>query len=137
MGFGDMKKWAGNKMGVPSGGPPHPPPFPPKRPPMPGAPSAMGVPPLMMGHPSPPPGVSTAGGAPPLFNPALNSQTLPPEQAQWATATKAPERPDNPPSWVTDEDAWEKAKAAVKKNWGDYDEPWAVVSHVYQNMTGG
>jgi hypothetical protein len=48
-----------------------------------------------------------------------------------------PPVPGNPPSWVDDEGAWERAKEAVKKNWGNYDEPWAVVAHVYQNMTGG
>lgn len=48
-----------------------------------------------------------------------------------------PPVPGNPPSWVDDEAAWERAKKAVEKNWGDYDEPWAVVAHVYQNMTGG
>lgn len=48
-----------------------------------------------------------------------------------------PPMPGNPPSWVTDEAAWERAKAAVKDRWDQYDEPWAVVAHVYQNMTGG
>lgn len=51
--------------------------------------------------------------------------------------TTPPPVPGNPPAWVTDESAWERAKDAVKKKWTDYDEPWAVVAHVYQNMTGG
>lgn len=52
---------------------------------------------------------------------------------------KAPrvfERPDNPPAWVADESKWERAKQAVEKRWGNYDEPWAVVAHVYENMGG-
>jgi hypothetical protein len=52
----------------------------------------------------------------------------------------SPESPEgmtpNPPTWVTDEGAWNRAKAAVEKYWGNYSEPWAVVAHVY-NMTGG
>jgi hypothetical protein len=35
-----------------------------------------------------------------------------------------------------DEAIWEKAKAAVKKNWDDYDQPYAVVAHVYRSMGG-
>ena len=42
----------------------------------------------------------------------------------------------NPPSWIADEDIWEKAKAAVKPKWDDYDEPYAVVSAVYRRMGG-
>lgn len=42
----------------------------------------------------------------------------------------------NPPSWALDEDIWEKAKAAVEDKWDEYDEPFAVVSAVYQKMGG-
>jgi hypothetical protein len=42
----------------------------------------------------------------------------------------------NPPSWVGDEATWEKAKAAVRPKWNDYDEPYAVVTHVYKKMGG-
>lgn len=42
----------------------------------------------------------------------------------------------NPPSWVEDEAIWEKAKEAVEPKWDDYDEPYAVVSHVYSAMGG-
>jgi len=46
---------------------------------------------------------------------------------------------DNPPEWVQDEAKWEKAKEAVDPE-GDggekYDEPWAVVAHVYKRMGG-
>lgn len=35
-----------------------------------------------------------------------------------------------------DEKVWKKAKKAVKKYWKKYDEPWAVVYHVYKNMGG-
>lgn len=71
-----------------------------------------------------------------MFNPALNSQGLPPDQAQWASVTNEPERPDNPPEWVTDEAAWARAQAAVEKDWGSYEEPWAVVTHVYKSTIG-
>jgi hypothetical protein len=47
------------------------------------------------------------------------------------------ERADNPPAWVDDEGAWERAKAAVEPSWDSYDEPWAVVAFVYSNMKGG
>jgi len=40
------------------------------------------------------------------------------------------------PSWVKDDKTWAKAKKAVQKNWSDYDEPYAVVAHVYQQMGG-
>jgi hypothetical protein len=47
-------------------------------------------------------------------------------------------RPHNPPNFVDDEPSWERAKKIVKDSgkWEDYDEPWAVVSHVYQNIAG-
>jgi hypothetical protein len=45
-------------------------------------------------------------------------------------------RPDNPPAWVADEDTWDRAKAAVKRYWDEYDEPYAVVAYVYENMGG-
>lgn len=43
----------------------------------------------------------------------------------------------NPASWVTDEDIWNRAKAAADK--GDYDDDtyWAVVAHIYERMGGG
>ena len=44
---------------------------------------------------------------------------------------------NNPPEWVEDEDIWEKAKDAVEPKWDDYDEPYAVVAHVYEAMGGG
>jgi len=43
---------------------------------------------------------------------------------------------NNPPQWVEDEDIWEKAKDAVEPHWDEYDEPYAVVTHVYQQMGG-
>lgn len=43
----------------------------------------------------------------------------------------------NPPASITDEDIWERAKAAVEPYWDRYDEPYAVVMHVYDNMGGG
>jgi hypothetical protein len=44
---------------------------------------------------------------------------------------------NNPPAWVEDEDVWEKAKDAVEPHWDEYDEPYAVVAHVYDKMGGG
>lgn len=38
------------------------------------------------------------------------------------------------PSWVKDEDIWEKAKKEV--DFSKYDEPYAVVTEVYKNMGG-
>lgn len=43
----------------------------------------------------------------------------------------------NPPDTITDESIWEKAKAAVEPKWDEYDEPYAVVMHVYKEMGGG
>lgn len=49
-----------------------------------------------------------------------------------------PEEDGNPPSWVADEDVWAKAKEQVDpEGEGDkYDDPWAVVAHVYDKMGG-
>lgn len=68
----------------------------------------------------------------------LLTAMLTPDRAAWVSKDpRSLERPDNPPSWVDDEAAWEKAKAAVKPKWDDYEEPWAVVSHIYGSITGG
>jgi hypothetical protein len=42
----------------------------------------------------------------------------------------------NPPSWVSDEGTWNRAKKAVEPKWDEYDEPYAVVAHVYREMGG-
>ncbi len=42
----------------------------------------------------------------------------------------------NPPSWVVDEPIWQHAKAAIRPSWNDYAEPWAAVTHVYEQMGG-
>lgn len=45
----------------------------------------------------------------------------------------------NPAAWVADEDLWEKAKEVVDpEGVGEekYEDPWAVVVHVYQQMGG-
>jgi len=52
---------------------------------------------------------------------------------EWGTA---PEVEGNPPAWVGDESSWERAKEIVQEKWEQYDEPWAVVAHVYFNMGG-
>ena len=44
--------------------------------------------------------------------------------------------PDNPPTWVRDEDVWERAKERVHPHWHEYRQPWAVVAHVYEQMGG-
>lgn len=45
---------------------------------------------------------------------------------------------ENPPTWVVDEDIWDEAKASVEETgaWERYDDPWAVVTHVYKRMGG-
>jgi hypothetical protein len=53
----------------------------------------------------------------------------------------------NPPEWVSDEKLWDRAKAIVAgtahptyediDDQSDYDDPWAVVAHVYERMGGG
>lgn len=44
--------------------------------------------------------------------------------------------PHNPPSSVTSEKIWDRAKKAVKKYWKKYDEPWGAVFNVYKQMGG-
>lgn len=43
---------------------------------------------------------------------------------------------NNPPEWVASEAIWERAKKAVEPKWDDYDQPYAVVAHVYESMGG-
>jgi hypothetical protein len=57
------------------------------------------------------------------------------ERAILRHAGRARKMVPNPPSWVTDEAAWEAAKTQVQKHWDDYAEPWAVVAYVYRQMT--
>jgi hypothetical protein len=53
----------------------------------------------------------------------------------WGTAKRVP---GNPPAWVASPSIWNRAREAVEKgHWERYDEPWAVVAHVYRNMGGG
>lgn len=47
-----------------------------------------------------------------------------------------PDVDGNPAEWVADEQLWDRAKAAVEPKWGDYDEPYAVVAHVYKQLGG-
>jgi hypothetical protein len=42
----------------------------------------------------------------------------------------------NPPPWVQDADIWESAKLAVEPYKGRYDNPDAVITHVYKQMGG-
>lgn len=48
----------------------------------------------------------------------------------------APDMEENPPSWVVDEDIWDRAKEQVEPYWDEYDDPWAVVTTVYKQMGG-
>jgi len=41
------------------------------------------------------------------------------------------------PAWVKDHGLWNKAKTAVAPHADSYDEPYAVVAHVYKSMGGG
>jgi len=43
----------------------------------------------------------------------------------------------NPASWVADEDKWEKAKDIVKSGKKKYNEPYAVITHIYLEKLGG
>lgn len=43
---------------------------------------------------------------------------------------------DGDPDWVEDEALWEKAKEVVEPHWEKYDQPYAVVAHVYKLMGG-
>jgi hypothetical protein len=49
-----------------------------------------------------------------------------------------PEVDGNPAAWVADEDVWDRAKKAVdpEGEGAKYDQPWAVVAHVYEKMGG-
>lgn len=79
-------------------------------------------------------GKDAGGGAPQVPEPhePLN---LSPEMTQQLQGYD-PERDGNPPSWIADEATWEKAKKAVEPRWAEYDEPYAVVAHVYESMGG-
>jgi len=46
------------------------------------------------------------------------------------------EEDENPPAWVASEATWDRAKAATEKKWDEYEDPWAVVAHVYKQMGG-
>jgi len=54
----------------------------------------------------------------------------------WTSQATEKEREDNPPSWVMDEDIWERAKKAVEPYWNRYRDPYAVVVYVYKQMGG-
>ena len=42
----------------------------------------------------------------------------------------------NPPSWVKNEDIWNRAKKAVEKAYGTISGKYGVVTHVYRKMGG-
>lgn len=67
----------------------------------------------------------------------VDANQLKPDRKKWVLKNpKEYPRADNPPAFVTNETAWNNAKEAVKPNWNQYKEPWAVVVHVYEQMTG-
>lgn len=68
---------------------------------------------------------------------AEQAKTNPDPQLKEKLAGYDPARDGNPPSWATDPDKWAEAEKAVKPHWDEYDEPYAVVAHVYKNMGGG
>lgn len=69
--------------------------------------------------------------------PGPTSEEVVKGMVEWMRKNHAFDRPDNPPSWVADEATWDRAKKAVEPYWDRYGEPYAVVTHVYQNMGGG
>jgi len=80
------------------------------------------------------PSGKSGGGAPKAVT--ANQLAVSGTIKDWIRRSNAVDRPDNPANWVKDEDVWERAKAAVKPHWDKYDEPYAVVTHVYENMGG-
>jgi len=68
---------------------------------------------------------------------AQQAKTNPDPQLAEKLAGYDPARDGNPPQWAVDPDKWAKAEEAVKPHWDEYDEPYAVVAHVYKNMGGG
>lgn len=53
--------------------------------------------------------------------------------AKWGAAYAVP---GNPPSFVRDEQTWERAKTAVRPYWSQYASPWAAVVSTYRHMGG-
>lgn len=94
-----------------------------------------------MGAPPPVAPGGMPGAAPPLFNPAITSAVLPPDQIQWAQAGgNQPENPMGPPQWADNPTLFQQATALVKAHWASYPEPWAVVAMAYgqlKNAAGG
>jgi len=120
----DIKKWAGSRLGFGNVVP------------VPTDPTGPVMPPQGGASASKAPGMYGAPGSKPLFNTDISSDDLPPTMAQWATAGgTAPEHPQGPvPPWAADQGAFQHALALVKKNWEEYEEPWAVVGLVYDAM---
>jgi len=40
------------------------------------------------------------------------------------------------PSFIADQKIWNRAKRVTKKYWKDYENPYPIVVHVYENMGG-
>jgi hypothetical protein len=40
------------------------------------------------------------------------------------------------PSFIADQKIWNRAKRVTKKYWKNYDNPYPVVVHVYENLGG-
>jgi hypothetical protein len=46
-----------------------------------------------------------------------------------------PEKDGNPPVWAANTDIWQQACRAIDPD--KYDDPWAVIAHVYDRLGGG
>jgi hypothetical protein len=60
---------------------------------------------------------------------------LSPDQLDWIGLSQEFGRFDNPPPWCTDEEAWNAAKECVAPMWDQYDQPFAVVTDMYNKMS--
>ena len=68
---------------------------------------------------------------------AADLKGVSPSTRAWCVRSSSVSRPDNPPGVAEGHEAeWERAKAIVKPRWDKYDEPYAVVMHVFQNIVG-
>jgi hypothetical protein len=54
----------------------------------------------------------------------------------WASLNPSLHRSDNPPPWALDPDKWDRARNALAPQWDDFEDPWAMVTYVYERMGG-
>lgn len=119
-------------------------------PPKPGQPATK---PMAKGVPPKKPGMGAAGAAKPapadgqggppdelkqIIDEAANEAKVSPDpQLAAKLQDYDPERDGNPPQWATDPDKWAKAEEAVQPHAHEYENPVAVIAHVYKKMGGG